>query len=93
MPTIIRTLGRYTPIQIQLRTVPPNVVAAVWSVILTYFGWKVQRRGLLVFISLPMSIIGWAFFIASRDPQIRYAGCFLTFTGTAPLGPGKREQA
>jgi hypothetical protein len=30
MPTVIRTLGRYGTIEIQLRTVPPFVVAAVW---------------------------------------------------------------
>lgn len=30
---------------------------------------------------------GYIFFIASNNPQLRYAGCFLCFTGVVPLGP------
>lgn len=57
MPTVIRTLGRYGTIEIQLRTVPPFVVAAVWSVVISYISWKVQKRGIFVMISVPMAIL------------------------------------
>lgn len=87
MPTVIRTLGRYTTIEVQLRTVPPFVVAAVWSVVITYISWKVQKRGIFIMISIPMAILGYIFFVASLNPKLRYAGCFLCFTGVVPLGP------
>lgn len=57
MPTVIRTLGRYTPIEIQLRTVPPFVVAAAWSVIISYISWKIQKRGIWIMISVPMAML------------------------------------
>jgi hypothetical protein len=57
MPTVIRTLGNFSPIQIQLRTVPPFAVSAVWSVIISYFAWKVQKRGLWIMISVPLGIL------------------------------------
>lgn len=41
MPTVIRGLGKFTPTQIQLRTIPPYVVAACWSVFISYLAWKV----------------------------------------------------
>lgn len=104
MPTVIRTLGRYGTIEIQLRTVPPFVVAAVWSVIISYISWKVQKRGIWIMISVPMAILvsdagllfgasdhqnfqGYALFLGTTNPQARYAGCFLCFTGVVPLGP------
>jgi len=88
MPTVIRTLGRFTVIQVQLRTVPPYVVASIWAVALTYYGWKVQKKALLIWISMPLGLLGWIFFLAGdRTPELRYAACFLAFTGFVPLGP------
>lgn len=86
MPTVIRTLGRYGTIEIQLRTVPPFVVAAVWSVVISYISWKVQKRGIWIMISVPMAILGYALFLGTTNPHARYAGCFLCFTGVVPLG-------
>ena len=57
MPTVIRTLGRYGTIEIQLRTVPPFVVAAVWSVIISYLSWRIEKRGIWICISVPMAIL------------------------------------
>lgn len=87
MPTVIRTLGRYSTIGVQLRTVPPFVVAAAWSVLITYTSWKVQKRGIFIMISVPLAILGYTLFLATSNPNARYAGCFLAFTGVVPLGP------
>lgn len=57
MPTVIRTLGRYSAIEIQLRTVPPFAVSAVWSVLISYLSWKIQKRGIWIMISIPMGIL------------------------------------
>lgn len=87
MPTIIRALGKYSAIQIQLRTVPPYVVAAVWSCTISYIAWKVQKRGIMIMISVPIAILGYGLFLGTTNPHARYAGCFLCFTGVVPLGP------
>lgn len=38
-------------------------------------------------ISIPLAILGYIFFLASESVHLRYAGCFLCFTGVVPLGP------
>lgn len=57
MPTVVRTLGRFGTIEIQLRTVPPFAVSAVWSVLISYLSWKTQKRGMWIMISIPMGIL------------------------------------
>ena len=89
MPTIIRTLGTYTAIEIQLLTVPPFTVAAVWSVFISYLSFRTQKRAIYIMISVPLAITGYIIFLATTtaDPKARYAACFLCFTGVVPLGP------
>lgn len=36
LPTVIRTLGTYTTVEVQLRSVPPYVVATAWSIFIAY---------------------------------------------------------
>lgn len=57
MPTVIKTLGNYGNIEIQLRTVPPFAVAAVWSCVITYVSWKMQKRGIWIMISAPLAML------------------------------------
>ena len=78
MPTIIRTLGTYTAIEIQLLTVPPFTVAAVWSVFISYLSFRTQKRAIYIMISVPLAITGYIIFLATTtaDPKARYAACF-----------------
>lgn len=87
MPTIIATLGTYTTVQVQLRSVPPYVVGFVWTVIIAYIGMRYRVRGAILAFTSLFTIAGYSIFVASRDPDARYAACFLGFMGAVPCGP------
>ena len=49
------------------------MVASIWAVALTYYGWKVQKKALLIWISMPLGLLGWIFFLAGdRTPELRW---------------------
>lgn len=60
-------------------------MAATWAVLQTYYGWKANKKALLVVTGLPIALIGWILFVVSKDKDARYAACFLTFTGYVPV--------
>ncbi|GAA5898325.1 hypothetical protein JCM8208_006945 [Rhodotorula glutinis] len=73
LPTIIAGLGTYTTTEVQLRSVPPYIVSAVWAVGVSYICWKTKRHGLCIASSLVLSIIGYIMFLASANPKVLYA--------------------
>ncbi|GAA6003188.1 uncharacterized protein JCM10292_002909 [Rhodotorula paludigena] len=87
LPTIINGLGRYTTTEVQLRTVPPYIVSAVWAVGVSYICWKTRRHGLCIALSSVLSVVGYIMFLASDNPKVLYGASFLTFTGALPCGP------
>ncbi|GAA5852357.1 hypothetical protein JCM9279_001172 [Rhodotorula babjevae] len=87
LPTIIAGLGKYTTTEVQLRSVPPYIVSAVWAVGVSYICWKTKRHGLCVASSVVLSIVGYIMFLASDNPKVLYGASFLTFTGALPCGP------
>ncbi|KIJ31703.1 hypothetical protein M422DRAFT_76616 [Sphaerobolus stellatus SS14] len=87
LPTVIATLGHFTTVESQLRTVPPYIVSIVWAVINSYFSFKIQKRGVCIAISLLLNIVGYAIFVGSKNPHARYGACFLAISGGAPSGP------
>ncbi|GEM06815.1 major facilitator superfamily protein [Rhodotorula toruloides] len=87
LPTIISGLGKYTATQVQLRSVPPYIVASAWAFGVSYVAWKTRVHGYLVAGSTMLSIVGYVMFLASKDPKVLYGASFLTFTGALPCGP------
>ncbi|GAA5942570.1 uncharacterized protein JCM15063_000038 [Sporobolomyces koalae] len=90
LPTIIRALYPGLPtVQVQLRTVPPYVVAFFWSLGLAYLSNRIDRRGFVMLCSSPFALAGYVTFVATNLPDIhaRYAGAFLCILGAFPLGP------
>ncbi|GAA5967059.1 hypothetical protein JCM11641_000427 [Rhodosporidiobolus odoratus] len=87
LPTIIAGLGTYTTTETQLRTVPPYIVASVWSVFVSYFAWKTKKHGIYIAGSCIFSVVGYIMFLASSNPHVLYGASFLTFTGALPCGP------
>lgn len=81
LPTIISGLGKYTATQVQLRSVPPYIVASAWAFGISYFAWKTRVHGYFVAGSTVLSIVGYIMFLASKDPKVLYGASFLTFTG------------
>ncbi|KAF8575941.1 MFS general substrate transporter [Ramaria rubella] len=87
LPTVVATLGHFSTVESQLRTVPPYLVAAVWVVANSYLSFRIKRRGLCIFISVLFSVIGHSVFVATENPHARYGACFLVLVGGAPAGP------
>ncbi len=90
LPTIIRALYPTLPtVQVQLRTVPPYVVAFVWSISLAYLSNRLDRRGWVLLCTSPFCIAGYVIFVATQQADIRarYAGAFLCILGAFPIGP------
>ncbi|KAG2011917.1 high-affinity nicotinic acid transporter [Coprinopsis cinerea AmutBmut pab1-1] len=87
LPTIINSLGKFSTIQVQLRTVPPYLVSALWSVINAYASFRFQNRFIAIISSVALMVIGYAIAVGTTDPHARYAACFLMVAGGGPSGP------
>ncbi|KAK5657148.1 hypothetical protein OQA88_3205 [Cercophora sp. LCS_1] len=78
LPTIVRTIyPTETVVRQQLYTAPPYLVGVVLTVGLSWISWKVDRRQVFIVASAPLVMAGYAMFLGSRDPKVRYAATFL----------------
>jgi hypothetical protein len=86
-PTIIRTIypGRST-IEVQLRSVPPYVVGAFFTLLSGYASFKLKKRGLLMLLSAPWMILGYVIYCATLNPMARYAAAFMVAVGAFSFG-------
>lgn len=82
LPTILKTSLGYDPVRAQIMTVPVYVVAAILVLIFAYFSDKLQNRTLFLCLGCGMSAIGWGIGLASNDPHVRYAACFISAAGS-----------
>jgi len=87
MPTVIATLGNFSVVESQLRTVPPYVVGAVWAVVSTYTSSRIKQRAGPIFVSGLLMVLGYAIAVGTRNPHARYAACFLSIMGGSPIAP------
>ncbi|EJD00698.1 MFS general substrate transporter [Fomitiporia mediterranea MF3/22] len=87
MPTVVATLGHFTTVKSQLRTVPPYVAGAVWALIGAYHGFRIKQRATPIIISVLLMVIGYAIFVGTENSHARYAACFLAVAGGSPSGP------
>ncbi|GAA5901314.1 hypothetical protein JCM6882_007744 [Rhodosporidiobolus microsporus] len=87
LPTIIRTIypDRGT-IELQLRTVPPYVVGAATVLATGYLSFKTKMRALYLLFAAPPMMIGYAMYLATMNPQVRYAAAFMVATGAFCFG-------
>ncbi|KEP53653.1 MFS transporter [Rhizoctonia solani 123E] len=86
MPTLMRGMG-YSTIESQLRTVPPYVVASVFSIAIAYGSFRSGRRGMWLLFIVPLVITGLAILLGTSNTQANYAGVFLIAMGAFPQGP------
>ncbi|KAH7339653.1 major facilitator superfamily domain-containing protein [Rhizoctonia solani] len=86
MPTLMRGMG-YSTIQSQLRTVPPYVVASVFSIAIAYGSFRTGRRGMWLLFIVPLVITGLAILLGTSNVDANYAGVFLIAMGAFPQGP------
>ncbi|BGP40847.1 hypothetical protein JCM10449v2_004812 [Rhodotorula kratochvilovae] len=86
-PTIVRTIyPGETTIVLQLRTVPPYVIGAFTTLLTGYLSWKTKKRGLYMVISAPFMMLGYIMYLASMNPQVRYAAAFMVAIGAFSFG-------
>jgi hypothetical protein len=87
LPTIISTIypGR-TVVEKQLLTVPPYIVGAAFTVIVTTLSWRLSSRQTLIALTGPLVSAGFAIYLATTNANIRYAAVFLTASTCFSLG-------
>lgn len=89
LPTIVRTLfpGR-TTVRLQLLTVPPYLVGAVFVLLLPYLSMKFHHRGGFLIFSGCLMVMGYSMYVGTNvtDSNTRYAASFLVAMGAFPMG-------
>ena len=86
-PTIVKTIyPKNTVVYQQLRTVPPYVVGAFFTVLFPFLSWRFDRRNIFFIISAPLIIAGYIIFVASTDSQTRYGATFIIASGAFSFG-------
>jgi hypothetical protein len=59
-------------VQVQLRTVPPFMVAAVWALVNAYFSFRWKQRAAAVLISVLLSVAGYGIAVGTTNSHARY---------------------
>jgi MFS family permease len=86
-PTIVRTIyPDHSIISQQLYTVPPYIVGAFSTLLIPYLSSRFNHRLLFFVLVPPLMMIGYAMFLASSDPRVRYGATFLIAFGSFPIG-------
>ncbi|KAF7308966.1 putative transporter C11D3.18C [Mycena kentingensis (nom. inval.)] len=88
MPTVIATLGKFTVVQSQLRTVPPYIVCVIWTLFISWVALRYKTHSLAIGASAFFQIIGYAIFVGTKTSasDARYAACFFALFAS-PIGP------
>lgn len=87
LPTIIGTIyPKASVVSKQLRAVPPFVVGAASVVITNFFTWRTRKMLIFYLICSPLPVVGYAMFVGSTNPHVRYGATFLIAIGAFPFG-------
>ncbi|KAF8424848.1 major facilitator superfamily domain-containing protein [Tirmania nivea] len=87
LPTILNDLG-WAATKAQLYSVPPYVVACIWSIFVAYLSDRTRLRGAYLMLGCVLCIIGYSILITSPPPSIAYLAVFFGAMGAFPGGPG-----
>ncbi|CAK7217036.1 hypothetical protein SCUCBS95973_003015 [Sporothrix curviconia] len=80
LPTIIAALG-HTANAAQLWSVIPYAVASVVTVIVAFASDHFQVRGIIMLVTMPIAIVGYAVIANVDSPSVKYGMTFLMATG------------
>lgn len=86
LPAIVQAIG-YRGTSIQLHSVPPYVCSTFTALVACYFGDRLRHRGAFVVGAGCVSIVGYAMYLSSTDPQVLYASLFLQIIGVYTVAP------
>lgn len=77
----------YTNEQSQLMTIPPYVVACIFTIGTGYFADKLKQRGIFMLAHIAAGILGFCMLASSGKPAVQYPGTFIAASGIYPLVP------
>lgn len=78
LPSIVATIyPDASVIRQQLFTVPPYAVAVVNTLLFSGMSWWFDRRQIILILTTLPILAGYALFLATLDPHIRYGATFL----------------
>jgi hypothetical protein len=80
MPSLIAGMG-YSDIESQLLTVPPYILASIWSITLAWLSQRSSMRGIWILASAPICTVGSGLLIGSNFRAVQYTGIFLLAMG------------
>ncbi|SPC64908.1 uncharacterized protein UHOD_12300 [Ustilago sp. UG-2017b] len=89
LPTAVRGIfpaPRYTIIQQQLLTVPPNVAGAIATLAFAYCSAKFKIRSVFAISGAITMCIGYTMFLSSKNLYVRYAASFFATSGAFTQG-------
>ncbi|EFQ34547.1 major facilitator superfamily transporter [Colletotrichum graminicola M1.001] len=87
LPTIVKGIYPMSSVERQqLFTVPPYITGAVFTVLIPFLSWRIDRRQIFFIMSAPMAMVGYIMFLASKDLSVRYAATFLIASSVFALG-------
>lgn len=88
-PTIVRTIYPAhvkDVVFLQLKTVPPYIVGAFFTVAIPFASWRFDRRTHFMIISAPLMMAGYIMFLATTNAQVRYGATFIIASGAFSFG-------
>lgn len=86
LPTIVKVMGHSNETA-QLMTVPPYVVACLFTIAAGWGADKMKQRGLFMAGFELIAIAGFAMLLSTDKPAVQYVGTFLATSGIYPLVP------
>ncbi|KAL4881768.1 major facilitator superfamily domain-containing protein [Aspergillus karnatakaensis] len=89
LPTIVRTIiPNESTVQQQLRTVPPNIVGAISTLVIPWLSSRFDRRTLFFIVTPLFMMTGYIIFLATTTAHgnARYGATFLIGIGSFPIG-------
>jgi MFS family permease len=87
MPTILKDM-EYSPIQAQLHSVPPYIVACIVSILIAWVSDRTKQRGVYLAAFACLAVIGFAVLRGSDNLHAKYMAIFFVAMGAFPGGPG-----
>lgn len=87
LPTIVRTIFPEQSVSNQqLLTVPPYVLGTIMCAATSYVSWRINNRAIFMILCAPLTVVGYAMFLASPNASVRYGATFLPFLGIFTYG-------
>jgi len=83
LPTIIHSLG-YSAANAQLLSIPPYVVACIFTILTGYISDKLNLRGPFLVGGAIVAIIGYTILITETRPGVAYVGTIIAAAGIFP---------